>query len=254
MTYPSGRTVAYAFDALGRVNQVSTTKSGGQAQVVVQNVSYHPFGGVTGYTFGNGQVYSRGVDQDGRIASYSLGAQSYGIGYDAASRIEFISETGNPPNTNTYGYDALDRLTSAALPSSTYGYGYDAVGNRLTKSTGGASDAYAYGPTNNRLVSITPTSGPVRSFTFDPNGSTTADGNNTYAYDVRGRMVQAVSSLGTTTYQVNALGQRIRKTNSLGDRVFHYDTRGRLIAETDPGGGVKREYLYLGDIPVGVVQ
>jgi YD repeat-containing protein len=94
----------------------------------------------------------------------------------------------------------------------------------------------------------------VRSFTFDANGSTMADGLNTYAYDTRGRMVQAVSSLGTTTYQVNALGQRIRKTNSLGDRVFHYDTRGRLIAETDPGGGVKREYLYLGDIPVGVVQ
>jgi YD repeat-containing protein len=254
VTYPSGRTVTYAFDALGRVSQVTTTKPGESPQIVVQNVSYHPFGGVTGYTFGNGQVYSRSVDQDGRIASYTLGAQSYGIGYDAASRIEFISETGNPPNTNTYGYDALDRLTSAALPSSTYGYGYDAVGNRLTKSTGGASDVYAYSPTNNRLVSITPTSGPVRSFTFDPNGSTTADGNNTYAYDVRGRMVQAVSSLGTTTYQVNALGQRIRKTNSLGDRVFHYDTRGKLIAESDSGGAVKRELLYLGDIPVGVVQ
>jgi len=94
----------------------------------------------------------------------------------------------------------------------------------------------------------------VRSFVFDANGSTTADGNNTYAYDTRGRMVQATSSLGTTAYQVNALGQRVRKTNSLGDIVFHYDTRGRLIAETDPAGGVKRELIYLGDIPVGVVQ
>ena len=81
-----------------------------------------------------------------------------------------------------------------------------------------------------------------------------ADGLNTYAYDVRGRMVQAVSSLGTTTYQVNALGQRIRKTNSLGDTLFHYDTRGKLIAESGPGGVVKREYLYLGDIPVGMIQ
>jgi YD repeat-containing protein len=53
---------------------------------------------------------------------------------------------------------------------------------------------------------------------------------------------------------VNALGQRIRKTNSLGDTVFHYDTRGRLIAETDAAGGVKRELIYLGDIPVSVVQ
>jgi YD repeat-containing protein len=72
------------------------------------------------------------------------------------------------------------------------------------------------GPTSssNRIASITPASGPLRSFVFDPNGSTTADGNNTYAYD----------------------------------------TRGHLIAETDPGGAVKREIFYLGDIPVGVVQ
>jgi YD repeat-containing protein len=254
MTYPSGRTVAYGFDALGRVSAVTTTKPGESPEVVVQGVAYHPFGGVTGFTFGNGQVYSRSVDQDGRIASYSLGAQSYGIGYDAASRIEFISEVGNPANSNSYGYDALDRLIQAVLPSTNYAYGYDAVGNRSTKTAGASTDTYAYSATSNRLASITPASGPSRSFTFDANGSTLADGVNTYVYDTRGRMVQAVSSLGTTAYQVNALGQRIRKTNSLGDRVFHYDTRGRLIAETDPGGGVKREYLYLGDIPVGVVQ
>jgi len=253
-TYPSGRTVAYAFDALGRVSQVTTTKPGGSQQVVVQNVAYHPFGGVTGYTFGNGQVYSRSVDLDGRIASYSLGAQSYGIGYDAASRISFVSEFGNPPNSNTYGYDALDRLTSAALPSTAYGYSYDAVGNRLTKLVGAGSEAYAYSATSNRIASVTPSSGPVRSFSLDANGSTLADGLNTYAYDARGRMVQAVSSLGTTTYQVNALGQRVRKTNSAGDTIFHYDTRGRLIAETDPGGVLKRELIYLGDIPVGAVQ
>jgi YD repeat-containing protein len=46
----------------------------------------------------------------------------------------------------------------------------------------------------------------------------------------------------------------VRKTNSSGDTVFHYDTRGHLIAESDPGGAVKREYIYLGDIPVGVLQ
>ena len=67
-------------------------------------------------------------------------------------------------------------------------------------------------------------------------------------------MVQATSTIGTTGYQVNALGQRVRKTNSLGDTVFHYDTGGRLIAETTAAGALKREMIYLGDIPVGVVQ
>jgi len=66
--------------------------------------------------------------------------------------------------------------------------------------------------------------------------------------------VQSTGALGTTAYQVNALGQRIRKTNSTDDRQFLYDTRGRLIAETDPGGTHKREYLYLNDIPIAVIQ
>ena len=47
---------------------------------------------------------------------------------------------------------------------------------------------------------------------------------NQYAYDTRGRMVQATTAQGTTTYQMNALGQRFRKTNSTDDRVFLYDT------------------------------
>ena len=253
MTYPDGRVVAYTLDALGRISQIDTTKDN-QTQTIVSGVAYQPFGGVKSYTLGNGHVYTRSYDQDGRIASYTLGDKTFAIGYDAASRIEFISDTAVPANSNTYGYDALDRLTSATTPTTPYSYSYDAVGNRLSKTVGAGSDTYAYSSTSNRIASITPASGPPRSFVFDPNGSTTADGNNTYAYDTRGRMVQATSSLGTTTYQVNALGQRVRKTNTSGDTVFHYDTRGHLIAETDPGGGVKREIFYLGDIPVGVVQ
>ena len=89
---------------------------------------------------------------------------------------------------------------------------------------------------------------------LDANGSTTADGNNTYTYDTRGRMVQSVSAFGTTDYKVNALGQRMRKTNSATDTVFHYDTGGRLIAETGASGTLKREIVYLGDIPVAVIQ
>ncbi len=246
LTYPSGRAVTYGFDALGRVNQINTTKDN-QSQVVVQNVQYQPFGGVKSFTLGNGQIYARSIDQDGRIASYTPGAASFAISFDGASRITGIA-------ANTYGYDSLDRLTSAILPASNFAYGYDAVGNRLTKTTGANTDTLTYSGSSNRIASLAPASGPARNFVFDANGSTTNDGVNQYTYDTRGRMVQAVSSIATTSYQVNALGQRIRKTNSADDRVFHYDTRGKLIAETDPGGVLKREYIYLGDIPVGVVQ
>jgi YD repeat-containing protein len=253
LTYPSGRTVTYAFDALGRVNQMTTTKDS-QSLVAVQNVQYHPFGGAKSWTLGNGQIYGRTVDQDGRIASYSLGSASYTVGFDAASRITGIAQVGNPANANTYGYDTLDRLSSAVLPASNFSYSYDAVGNRLTKTIGANTDTYTYGSTSNRIASLTPSGSPPRSFVLDANGSTTNDSLNTYTYDTRGRMVQAVSTAGTTGYQVNALGQRVRKSNGSGDTVFTYDTWGKLIAESDPGGGVKRELIYLGDVPVMVWQ
>jgi YD repeat-containing protein len=254
MTYPSGRTIAYSFDTLGRVSEVKTTPLGGSEQSVASSIAYQPFGGVKSYMLGNGQTYTRGFDLDGRIASYSQGAQTFAIGYDAASRVSFITDTANAANSNTYSYDNLDRLIGAVLPNLPYAYDYDAVGNRTSKTVGSSTDTYAYSPTSNRISSITEQAGAVRNFAFDANGSTTADGNNLYGYDARGRMVQSTGALGATTYQTNALGQRIRKTNASDDRVFLYDTRGRLIAETDPGGGLKREYLYLNDIPLAVIQ
>jgi YD repeat-containing protein len=253
MRYPSGRVLAYGYDALGRVNQISTTVND-QSQVIVQNVQYRPFGGVAAFTLGNGQTYARGYDQDGRIANYTLGTQSFAVGYDAASRITSLADLGNPANGGAYGYDNLDRLTSALTPMTAYGYGYDAVGNRLSKSAGSSSELYDYGAASNRLSSVTPGSGPFRSYLHDANGSVTADGVNNYIYDSRGRLVQSNSVTGATTYQVNALGQRVRKTGALDDIVYHYDVQGRLISESTPGGQVRKEYLYLGDIPVAVIQ
>jgi len=200
----------------------------------------------------------RAHSQDGRIAAYTLGVKQYNLGFDAASRIGFIAENGNAANTNNYGYDALDRLTQATLPNSSFGYGYDAVGNRRTKTAGANTDLYAYGAASNRVASITPASGPLRTFQFDANGSTTNDGVNQYAYDTRGRLIQATTGQGAASYQVNALGQRVQKSapglSGPVATVFHYDSRGRLIAESDPQGVTKREYLYLDDLPVGVLQ
>jgi len=255
ITYPSGRSVAYSLDALGRISQVSTTPpASAEAQVVASDIVYQPFGGVRGFTFGNGQTYARGFDLDGRVSTYSLGARAFAIGYDVAGRVGFITASANPADTNTYSYDPLDRLVGAMLPNAPFAYAYDAVGNRTVKTVGSSTDTYAYSATSNQLSSITVQSGAVRSFVFDASGSTTSDGVNQYVYDSRGRMVESTGALGVTHYHLNALGQRVRKTNATDDRVFLYDTRGRLIAETDPGGELMREYLYLHDIPLAVIQ
>jgi YD repeat-containing protein len=36
--------------------------------------------------------------------------------------------------------------------------------------------------------------------------------------------------------------------------VYHYDSAGHLIAESDAQGNVQTEYIYLGDMPVAVIQ
>jgi YD repeat-containing protein len=251
ITYPSGRQVSYTLDALGRIQSVATTKDSA-TQTVVSSVAYRPFGPSTGFTFGNGQTYNRGFDQDGRIASYTLATQSIAVGYDAASRITSLTDTGIPANTNTYGYDTLDRLTGFTGPSTNQAYTFDATGNRLTKTVGAATDTYTYSGTSNQLSTIAGSTN--RTYAYDPNGSTTGDTANTYAYDARGRMVQATGVGGTSTYQVNSVGQRIRKTNTQGDTIYHYDSQGRLISETSASGTPQREYIYLGDTPVAVIQ
>ncbi len=57
---------------------------------------------------------------------------------------------------------------------------------------------------------------------------------------------------------MNALGQRVQKaapgTDGPVTTIFQYDTRGCLIAESDPDGTVTREYIYLNELPVGVIQ
>ena len=96
---------------------------------------------------------------------------------------------------------------------------------------------------------------------LDPNGDADGDGASnrmesmagTNPFDINSvPRIASVALVGTTTYQVNALGQRVRKTNSTEDKVFVYDTHGRLI--TEAAGQSRKDYIYLGDIPVGVVQ
>ena len=251
MTYPGGRVLAYTFDAIGRVRGITAQKDG-DIQVIVSSVAYQPFGGPKSYTFGNGQTYARGFDTDGRIASYTLATQTFAVRYDSGSRIESLADVGSPADANTYSYDALDRLTNVVGPGGTQAFTHDAVGNRLTKTMGVATASYGYGTTTNRLAAIT---GPgARTFTHDPVGSVTADGVNSYSYDARGRMERATSAAGATDYKVNALGQRIRKIAPQADTVYHYDLHGRLIAESTAAGGIQKEYVHLGDIPVAVLQ
>ncbi|WP_168735242.1 RHS repeat protein [Pseudothauera rhizosphaerae] len=252
LTYPSGKRIDYALDALGRVSEVRLTDLDGQVTTIATAIAYHPFGGVERLTNGAGEVLVWGQDQDGRPANYRLGGQTWQIGYDTGSRIAWQTNLGDATQTASYGYDALDRLTQAVLPTVTHGYGYDATGNRTSQTTGGAVRSYTTDPASNRLASIA--GADPRRYSYDATGSLTADGAGlALGYDARGRLVSATAAGQSTGYRLDPLGQRIRKTGA-DDTLYHYDLEGRLIAESAPDGSVRREYLWLGHQPLAVIQ
>jgi YD repeat-containing protein len=253
VTYPGGRLITYTRDGLGRVSGITTTKNS-ITQTLLSAVTYRPFGPEQAFTFGNSQTYTRGFDQDGRIAAYSQPGQTLAVGYDDASRITAITDTGTPSNVLTYNYDLLDRLKNFTAPalSLSQGFDYDLVGNRTSQTIGANNYANTYSGTSNRIATST---GPTpKLFTFDANGSITADTVNGYMFDARGRLKQASTPAGVSQYLVNTMGQRVKKSVAGIDTVFHYDSSGRLISETDGTGAVKQEYVYLNDIPLAVLK
>ena len=260
ITYPSGRTVDYTLDTQGRINRIATSYNG-TIRVIASNIAYRPFGGVQSFTFGDGttapvQTYTRQADQDGRIAGYTLNGQSRMIGYDAASQIAFISDPQNPAATANYSYDPMSRLTGYTQGTLNQSFGYDTVGNRVSQTVGSTTSTYSYAATSNRLTGIQ-TGANAQSLTQDANGATTSDATRQYAYDNRGRLIQATTAEGVINYEVNALGLRVRKQVPYAntDTLYHYDAAGHLIGENEQGTTrYTREYIYLGDQPVAVMQ
>ncbi|MBI5937844.1 MAG: RHS repeat protein [Betaproteobacteria bacterium] len=249
--YPSGRGIDYGFDAAGRINELRLTDNG-QTKVLASAVRYQPFGAVAGYANGAGATLNRSFDNQGRIQAVTLGGDTWQLTLDAASRITAQSNTGNPAASASYGYDALDRLTGAALPGATLGYGYDANGNRSQDTRGSVTNSYAIDPASNRVLSAA--GATAKAYSYDANGSLTNDGQRQFSYDSRGRLTRAILAAASTGYEVNALGQRVRKRNGDTDTVFHYDLQGRLIAESAADGSRFRDYIWLGDLPLAVVQ
>ena len=259
MSFPSGRQLSYTRNVAGQisaVNLIDTGAQAGQSKVLASAISYHPFGGLKSWTDGAGQTHARAQDSDGRPSAYNLAGVPWLISYDGAGRISAQMDGGNAQNSGTYGYDPLDRLNSAALPTTAYGYGYDPTGNRTTQTIGASTRTYVTDPASNKLQSVSST--PPKIYSTDPNGSITGDGQNQFGYDARGRLSQTITAAGTTQYRINALGQRIRKTTtgSSGrtDTDYHYDQAGHLIAESDATGKVTREYFWLDDTPLAVMQ
>ena len=241
MTTPSGQLITYGYTN-GKITSISVNGT-----PLVSNVLYESFGPVRQWAWGNGTLSVRTFDDDGKITQIdSAGLKTYS--YDDAFRINGITDTSDPSQSWTYGYDALDHLTSASKTGTTLGYGYDANGNRLTQ-TGSTASTLAIDSNSNRLMS---TSGAVtRTYGYDNAGNTASFDGITFTYNNRGRMKTSTKNGVTTNYTYNALGQLIKKGTST---LYYYDDAGHVLGIYGGGGELTEEIVWLGDIPLATLR
>jgi len=261
IAYPSGRYVYYYYDTLGRVNQITAKLGSAATQTLVSNIGYLPFGPANTYKYGNNLTHNQTFDQDYRLTGIQVGGllnRTYG--YDPVNNITSIVNSLNTTNSQSFSYDALNRLITANGGYGSLGYDYDAVGNRLSETRNGSNDTYQYETTSNRLTGITRANGN-RNFTYDAAGNPvqrTADNNSTQTYSFnKANRLSSVSVNGTqaATYIYNPLGQRVLKTFANGAKEnYHYNESGQLIAVLDGAGVTLREYIYWGEQQIALIN
>jgi RHS repeat-associated protein len=265
ITYPSGWTVAYTRDTMGRPTAAAAQARGGSDPVpVLANAGYQPFGPVNALTFGNGVAETRSFDLDYRITNLadagSSAIQNLSYTYDAASNVSSIADGVTPAASQRLVYDALNRLTSATGSYGNLGYSYDSVDNRLTQSLGGSPATYTYTARSNQLAAVSAggakqtigytKAGSINS--FDPAAGTITS----LAYNQAGRLATVMAGTNTIAqYTYDAFGQRLVKVGAAtATTLYQYDRSGRLLEESDSQGNPQVDYIYLDGLPVATLS
>src|SRR6266540_737800 len=276
MTYPSGRSVNYSYDAAGRLSSFTGNLGDGQLRTYSTIAQYHPAGMIERETFGTQTPLHHKKRYNNRLQlgdlrlstgsdalSYDRGALLFLHGPNAVANTDpFANDPTNNgnlikqlhyvpiagggevvPQADTYTYDALNRISGVVEPNVfTQTYGYDRWGNRqITSATGGVNN---YNPTydtgSNRIV------GPI----YDKAGNITSDllTGGTMTYDAENRLLTA-SAGGGGTYTYDADGRRTKRTAGGQEKWHVYGIGGELLAEYAANGAPsapQKEYGYRG--------
>jgi len=233
-----------AYDEAGRITQRS------YGNETVTNYGYYPWNGIAG-TGGRLQYTKSGVIDPNNPGSQPTSLQSLEYSYDPASNVSWIKDYKmGSPQTQTFTYDSLNRLTAAVATGGTYGlynesYGYDAsTGNLISK----AGIGLTYGDTNHKHAA---TSAGNTSYVYDNNGglttrTTSGQSAYTFLYDAEGHIVE-VKQGGTTisTFKYDGDGKRVQSVVNGVTTLFVG------LVEIENPGTVQTLPPVFSDVPAG---
>ena len=183
-----------------------------------------------------------------------------------------ITEIRDPAGVSTrYEYDILGRRSRIYNNDGLeVRYGYDALNRiRHIRYGNGVETAYTYdGDGNIRTLETKAGENVLLSFAYqyDGNGNRTAKtgtqatlggittGNNaldiSYAYDVRGQLLEERRNGASVCYAYDKAGNRIRKTDVQGEIRYLYNEKNQLIAEESPAD--RKQFSY--DRQGGIIE
>lgn len=209
LTLPDGKAINVAYDALARVAKVS---------------------------YPSGQALELFYDANGRVQAQLMrgpaGQVVRGVAYryDASGNVS--ERTDEAGNKETFAYDVLGRVVSAARLGVTTPYTYDGTGNLLSRG----STALAYDVAHRLLTSTT--GGQATSYAYD------ADGNNTQV---------SYSGGGSLQLGWGPDGRLLSATPPGGAPVaYDYDVLGRRVLER--AGATERRSTALAVTPLVVTR
>jgi len=153
-----------------------------------------------------------------------------------------------------YGYDALNRIRHIRYGNGVEtAYTYDGDGNIRTLETKAGENvllsfAYRYDGNGNRTA---------KAGTQAALGGITSEitaGNNaldlSYAYDVRGQLLEERRNGASVCYAYDKAGNRIRKTDAQGETRYLYNEKNQLVEEESPAD--RKQFSY--DRQGGIIE
>lgn len=265
LSYPSGQVVQTTFDFAGR--PVAASLDG---TAIVSSASYLPFGPLSSMTYGNGTTKTMLYDsryraQENKLTTATGVIADYLYQEDSVGNITQIHDATSAAYNRDFGYDDLNRLTTANSGTSLWGsggYEYDAMGNMTSLHIGNRSLSFSYDGSTPRLQSIDGTN--PATIEYDSAGNEVSTG----AYSARNLLqrVGYVSQFNSNlTYEYDGRGIRVASLRS--GTIFGWRRQSRrrsvyspelhLIAQSDwmvnptlAGTFDGTEYIWFGDQPV----
>jgi len=254
MTYPDGTVADYVRNTQGQVTGVGVTRPGQAREVLLHQATYHPFGPIAGWVYGNGRTMQRNVDLDYRPTSIQggVGGLDLTYGYDAVGNLTHLDSGSSP--AMEYRYDTLGRLTQAIdSPAQAVldTYAYDKTGNRLSYTDSFGTRAYAYALDSHRLSSV---AGENR--TYDAVGNMLSIGTaREFDYNDAGRMSQVRNGgVVSMRYAYNGRGEQVRKHLGAIETHALYDEVGHWLGDYGTSAVVSQQVIWVDDMPIGVLD